>query len=142
LKLKRDEPLSNFAFKINLCRCIKGGEGGKLLAVMRMELSAGGAAVAWVPVETTGPTPSARRGASVTVLGDLLVVFGGEDAVLGGGGRYLDDAHALDLTTMTWSAVGAGAAGAGAGAGAAGAGAAGKKSAVPTRRAEHTAAAW
>jgi hypothetical protein len=107
----------------------KAGEGGKYLAVMRMELSALGKAVAWVPVETTGPKPSARRGLSATVLGDTLVIFGGEDADR----RYMDDAHALDLTTMTWRAIECGGEG--------GSGSGGK-STPPAPRAEHTAAAW
>lgn len=125
----------------------KAGEGGKYLALMRMELSALGKSVAWVKVETTGPKPSARRGMSATVLGDTLVIFGGEDADR----RYVDDAHALDLTTMTWRAIECGGDGGGGGGGGGGAwgGGGGKsgggtsaKYAPPAPRAEHTAAAW
>jgi|AntAceMinimDraft_5_1070358.scaffolds.fasta_scaffold156114_1 N-acetylneuraminic acid mutarotase len=106
----------------------KAGAGGAHLGILRMELSALGKAVAWVPVDTAGVKPSARRGLSATVLGDELAVFGGEDADR----KYLDDAHVLDLTTMTWRSVGVGGSN----------GKAGGKNAPPTPRAEHTAAAW
>ena len=59
-------------------------------------------AVVWRSVETSGPRPSARRDASVVVCGDALVVFGGEETSTR---RFLDDAHALDLNTMTWRAI-------------------------------------
>lgn len=104
----------------------KAGEGGKYMSLLRMELGALGKSVTWVPVETTGPKPGSRRGLSATVLGDTLVVFGGEDADR----RYLDDAHALDLATMTWRVID----------GPRNTGTI--KGAPPAPRAEHTAAAW
>ena len=89
----------------------KGDEREKYLTLMRMDIVTGTdprdgsgeprRSVRWMPAETSGPKPSARRGHSATTVGDALVVFGGEDAHR----TFLGDAHALDLKTMTWRAI-------------------------------------
>ncbi|KAF8660943.1 hypothetical protein HU200_057322 [Digitaria exilis] len=52
----------------------------------------------WSTLRTYGSSPSSRGGQSVTLVGDTLVVFGGE----GHGRSLLNDLHILDLETMTW----------------------------------------
>uniref|UniRef100_A0A0D9Y013 Acyl-CoA-binding domain-containing protein n=1 Tax=Leersia perrieri TaxID=77586 RepID=A0A0D9Y013_9ORYZ len=52
----------------------------------------------WSTMRTYGRSPSSRGGQSVTLIGDTLVVFGGE----GNGRSLLNDLHILDLETMTW----------------------------------------
>ncbi|ONM33482.1 Acyl-CoA-binding domain-containing protein 4 [Zea mays] len=52
----------------------------------------------WSTLRTYGRSPSSRGGQSVTLVGDTLVVFGGE----GHGRSLLNDLHILDLETMTW----------------------------------------
>ncbi|CAN6347935.1 unnamed protein product [Urochloa humidicola] len=52
----------------------------------------------WSTLRTYGSPPSSRGGQSVTLVGDTLVVFGGE----GQGRSLLNDLHILDLETMTW----------------------------------------
>ncbi|KAL4575254.1 hypothetical protein LXL04_022096 [Taraxacum kok-saghyz] len=50
-------------------------------------------------IETTGKTPVARGGQSVTLIGSKLIMFGGEDK----NRRLLNDVHVLDLETMIWN---------------------------------------
>ncbi|XP_062202905.1 acyl-CoA-binding domain-containing protein 6-like isoform X2 [Phragmites australis] len=52
----------------------------------------------WSTLRTYGRSPRSRGGQSVTLVGDTLVVFGGE----GYGRSLLNDLHILDLETMTW----------------------------------------
>ncbi|KAL6622700.1 hypothetical protein ACP70R_032579 [Stipagrostis hirtigluma subsp. patula] len=52
----------------------------------------------WSTLRTYGRSPSSRGGQSVTLVGETLVVFGGE----GHGRSLLNDLHILDLETMTW----------------------------------------
>ncbi|KQJ86451.1 acyl-CoA-binding domain-containing protein 6 [Brachypodium distachyon] len=52
----------------------------------------------WSTLRTYGKSPSSRGGQSVTLVGDTLVVFGGE----GDGRSLLNDLHVLDLESMTW----------------------------------------
>ncbi|OEL24868.1 Acyl-CoA-binding domain-containing protein 4 [Dichanthelium oligosanthes] len=52
----------------------------------------------WSTLRTYGSSPSSRGGQSVTLVGDTLVVFGGE----GHGRSLMNDLHILDLETMTW----------------------------------------
>ncbi|XP_062156918.1 acyl-CoA-binding domain-containing protein 4 [Alnus glutinosa] len=52
-------------------------------------------------METSGKVPVARGGHSATLIGSRVIVFGGEDRSR----RLLNDAHVLDLETMTWSLV-------------------------------------
>ncbi|KAL6842059.1 hypothetical protein ACP4OV_028038 [Aristida adscensionis] len=52
----------------------------------------------WSTLRTYGRSPSSRGGQSVTLIGETLVVFGGEDH----GRSLLNDLHILDLETMTW----------------------------------------
>ena len=116
----------------------KGDEREKYLTLMRMDIVTGtdprdGSGeprrfVRWMPAETSGPKPSARRGHSATTVGDALVVFGGEDAHR----TFLGDAHALDLKTMTWRAIEPGR----------DPGASQDPDATPSPRAEHVATAW
>jgi hypothetical protein len=55
----------------------------------------------WQELKCGGSPPSVRGGHSATLVGDLLVVFGGEDDHR----RVQDDLHVLDLLTCTWSQV-------------------------------------
>jgi hypothetical protein len=55
----------------------------------------------WQELKCGGTPPSVRGGHSATLVGDLLVVFGGEDDHR----RVQDDLHVLDLLTCTWSQV-------------------------------------
>ena len=59
-------------------------------------------AVVWRSVETSGPRPSARRDASVVARCGARSSSSGEETSTR---RFLDDAHALDLNTMTWRAI-------------------------------------
>ncbi|ONK78638.1 uncharacterized protein A4U43_C02F20900 [Asparagus officinalis] len=52
----------------------------------------------WADLKTYGKPPISRGGQSVTLVGDTLVMFGGEDAKR----SLLNDLHILDLETMTW----------------------------------------
>ncbi|KAG0521097.1 hypothetical protein BDA96_08G131700 [Sorghum bicolor] len=52
----------------------------------------------WSTLRTYGRSPSSRGGQSVTLVGETLVVFGGE----GHGRSLLNDLHILDLESMTW----------------------------------------
>ncbi|XP_062203609.1 acyl-CoA-binding domain-containing protein 6-like [Phragmites australis] len=52
----------------------------------------------WSTLRTYGRSPSSRGGQSVTLVGNTLIVFGGE----GAGRTLLNDLHILDLETMTW----------------------------------------
>ncbi|XP_006664611.1 acyl-CoA-binding domain-containing protein 6-like [Oryza brachyantha] len=52
----------------------------------------------WSTLRTYGRSPISRGGQSVTLVGDTLVVFGGE----ADGRSLLNDLHILDLETMTW----------------------------------------
>lgn len=52
----------------------------------------------WSNLKTYGKSPISRGGQSVTLVGDALVMFGGEDAKR----SLLNDLHILDLETMTW----------------------------------------
>lgn len=52
----------------------------------------------WSILKTYGKAPVSRGGQSVTLVGNILVIFGGEDAKR----TLLNDLHILDLETMTW----------------------------------------
>lgn len=52
----------------------------------------------WSILKTYGKAPVSRGGQSVTLVGTILVIFGGEDAKR----TLLNDLHILDLETMTW----------------------------------------
>ncbi|KAL5712975.1 acyl-CoA-binding domain-containing protein 4 [Ranunculus cassubicifolius] len=52
----------------------------------------------WSILKTYGKPPVSRGGQSVTLVGTILVIFGGEDAKR----TLLNDLHILDLETMTW----------------------------------------
>ncbi|KAF6142676.1 hypothetical protein GIB67_015162 [Kingdonia uniflora] len=52
----------------------------------------------WSTLRTYGQAPVSRGGQSVTLVGTILVMFGGEDAKR----SLLNDLHILDLETMTW----------------------------------------
>lgn len=52
----------------------------------------------WSNLKTYGKPPISRGGQSVNLVGDTLVMFGGEDAKR----SLLNDLHILDLETMTW----------------------------------------
>ncbi|THU50458.1 hypothetical protein C4D60_Mb06t20430 [Musa balbisiana] len=52
----------------------------------------------WSNLKTYGKSPISRGGQSVTLVGNTLVMFGGEDAKR----SLLNDLHILDLETMTW----------------------------------------
>ncbi|CAD5192899.1 unnamed protein product [Musa acuminata subsp. malaccensis] len=52
----------------------------------------------WSNLKTYGKPPISRGGQSVTLVGNTLVIFGGEDAKR----SLLNDLHILDLETMTW----------------------------------------
>jgi len=53
----------------------------------------------WSIVETTGKAPRPRGGHSVTLLGEKLYVFGGEDVAR----RPLNDFYVLHLETLEWT---------------------------------------
>ncbi|KAH9327561.1 hypothetical protein KI387_007739, partial [Taxus chinensis] len=55
----------------------------------------------WSVLKTYGKAPLARGGQSVTLVGTLLVMFGGEDSRR----RLLNDLNILDLESMTWDAI-------------------------------------
>lgn len=55
----------------------------------------------WSILKSYGKAPLARGGQSVTLVGSLLVMFGGEDSRR----RLLNDLNILDLETMTWDAI-------------------------------------
>ncbi|KAG6519763.1 hypothetical protein ZIOFF_023271 [Zingiber officinale] len=52
----------------------------------------------WSNLKTYGKPPISRGGQSVTLVGNTLVIFGGEDAKR----SLLNDLNILDLETMTW----------------------------------------
>ena len=93
------------------------------MSVYRMETKDDGLdEVEWVKIETGGDeAPCARRGASVTMVGEhKCIVFGGEDDER----RFLNDAWILDMTSFVWRAVKA------------------PGGHPPESRAEHTATMW
>ncbi|XP_010931615.1 acyl-CoA-binding domain-containing protein 6 [Elaeis guineensis] len=55
----------------------------------------------WLDLKTYGKPPISRGGQSVTLVGNTLVMFGGEDAKR----SLLNDLHILDLETMTWDEI-------------------------------------
>ncbi|KAL2634529.1 hypothetical protein R1flu_006008 [Riccia fluitans] len=55
----------------------------------------------WSVVKSYGQAPVARGGQTVTKVGNLLVMFGGEDSKR----RLYNDLNILDLETMTWDAM-------------------------------------
>ncbi|OAY81116.1 Acyl-CoA-binding domain-containing protein 4 [Ananas comosus] len=55
----------------------------------------------WSAPATNGEAPIARGGQSISLVGSLLFMFGGEDNRR----RLLNDLYILDLNTMTWEAV-------------------------------------
>ncbi|KAI7741666.1 hypothetical protein M8C21_005364 [Ambrosia artemisiifolia] len=60
----------------------------------------------WVAPPVSGPRPKpryevSRGGQSVTLVGNTLVIFGGQD----GNRTLLNDLHILDLETMTWDEI-------------------------------------
>ncbi|GLJ04803.1 hypothetical protein SUGI_0003830 [Cryptomeria japonica] len=55
----------------------------------------------WSILKSYGKAPLARGGQSVTLVGSLLVMFGGEDSRR----HLLNDLNILDLETMTWDAI-------------------------------------
>ncbi|MED6109042.1 hypothetical protein PIB30_029995 [Stylosanthes scabra] len=52
-------------------------------------------------IETSGSSPVARTGQSATLVGSKVILFGGEDMKR----KLLNDAHVLDLESMTWDIV-------------------------------------
>ena len=56
--------------------------------------------VKWTKAETAGVPPSQRRLHSAVHRDGVMYVIGGEDYH---SKQYLQDVHALDLTTLTWS---------------------------------------
>ncbi|KAL3843952.1 hypothetical protein ACJIZ3_001355 [Penstemon smallii] len=52
----------------------------------------------WSTLKTYGKPPVSRGGQSVTLVGNTLVIFGGQDAKR----SLLNDLHILDLESMTW----------------------------------------
>ncbi|KAL2345678.1 hypothetical protein Fmac_006963 [Flemingia macrophylla] len=55
----------------------------------------------WSTLKTFGKAPVSRGGQSVTLVGESLVIFGGQDAKR----TLLNDLHILDLETMTWDEI-------------------------------------
>ncbi|WOL12187.1 acyl-CoA-binding domain-containing protein 4-like [Canna indica] len=55
----------------------------------------------WSNLKTYGQPPISRGGHSVTLVGNVLIIFGGED----GKRSLLNDLHMLDLESMTWDDV-------------------------------------
>ncbi|XP_004494607.1 acyl-CoA-binding domain-containing protein 4 isoform X2 [Cicer arietinum] len=55
----------------------------------------------WSTLKTYGKAPISRGGQSVTLVGNSLVIFGGQDAKR----TLLNDLHILDLETMTWDEI-------------------------------------
>ncbi|XP_074591673.1 acyl-CoA-binding domain-containing protein 6-like [Curcuma longa] len=55
----------------------------------------------WTNLKTNGKPPISRGGQSATLVGNTLVIFGGEDAKR----SLLNDLHVLVLETMTWEDV-------------------------------------
>ncbi|RDX97553.1 Acyl-CoA-binding domain-containing protein 4 [Mucuna pruriens] len=55
----------------------------------------------WSTLQTFGKAPASRGGQSVTLVGRILVIFGGQDAKR----NLLNDLHILDLETMTWDEI-------------------------------------
>jgi hypothetical protein len=56
----------------------------------------------WRKLETTGAAPSNRESHAAAMVGHRMVVHGGSGG--GGGGDTLEDAFALDVSTLRWSA--------------------------------------
>ncbi|MED6135107.1 hypothetical protein PIB30_043076 [Stylosanthes scabra] len=52
-------------------------------------------------IETSGSIPVARTGQSATLVGSKVILFGGEDMKR----KLLNDAHVLDLESMTWDII-------------------------------------
>ncbi|KEH24514.1 acyl-CoA-binding domain protein [Medicago truncatula] len=55
----------------------------------------------WSTLKTYGKPPISRGGQSVSLVGNTLVIFGGQDAKR----TLLNDLHILDLETMTWDEI-------------------------------------
>ncbi|XP_057423431.1 acyl-CoA-binding domain-containing protein 4 [Lotus japonicus] len=55
----------------------------------------------WSTLKTYGKPPVSRGGQSVTLVGNGLVIFGGQDAKR----TLLNDLHILDLESMTWDEI-------------------------------------
>ncbi|CAI8615455.1 unnamed protein product [Vicia faba] len=55
----------------------------------------------WSTLKTYGKAPISRGGQSVSLVGNTLVIFGGQDAKR----ALLNDLHILDLETMTWDEI-------------------------------------
>ncbi|XP_039021792.1 acyl-CoA-binding domain-containing protein 4-like isoform X1 [Hibiscus syriacus] len=55
----------------------------------------------WSMLNTYGNAPVSRGGQSVTLVGNTLVIFGGQDAKR----TLLNDLHILNLETMTWDKI-------------------------------------
>ena len=55
----------------------------------------------WSTLKTYGKAPISRGGQSVSLVGNTLVIFGGQDAKR----TLLNDLHILDLETMTWDEI-------------------------------------
>ncbi|KAJ0567835.1 putative acyl-CoA-binding protein, ACBP [Helianthus annuus] len=55
----------------------------------------------WSNMKTYGKPPVSRGGQSVTLVGNTLVIFGGQD----GNRTLLNDLHILDFETMTWDEI-------------------------------------
>ncbi|XP_039064005.1 acyl-CoA-binding domain-containing protein 4-like [Hibiscus syriacus] len=55
----------------------------------------------WSTLKTYGKAPVARGGQSVTLVGTILVIFGGQDAMR----TFWNDLHILDLKTLTWDEI-------------------------------------
>ena len=77
------------------------------VVVLRADVDANARTIEWKLAPCTGPdAPSARRGMSVTRVGDEFVLFGGEDR--GRDRSYKNDAWALHVKTLRWRCVHAG----------------------------------
>ncbi|KAK2419101.1 acyl-CoA-binding domain-containing protein [Trifolium repens] len=55
----------------------------------------------WSTLKTYGKAPISRGGQTVSLVGNTLVIFGGQDAKR----TLLNDLHILDLETMTWDEI-------------------------------------
>jgi len=59
----------------------------------------------WSELPATGDVPPARSNSSMAVIGDEVVLFGGNDSPSGLNFSPLDDTYVLDLTTNQWRQV-------------------------------------